>query len=187
MVSGHSYLPNDRDFSSIESSKRRTQVVYVPDEWYTLVENCRRINPFTVVRMKSEDFITTKPILKCLVNRKVTTTKQKVNWHQIQWFRVEKSKPLQFQYKCSHNELESWKTVSLAPKRKGRPSDISRVALHQLYDGPRNISPAKLHDLLELLDYVPPIHHSFYRALEASDREESDSDDGEYDERDEDD
>jgi len=32
MVSGHSYLPNDRDFASIENSKRRTQVVYVPSE-----------------------------------------------------------------------------------------------------------------------------------------------------------
>ena len=32
MVSGHSYLPNDRDFGIIESAKRRSQHIYVPHD-----------------------------------------------------------------------------------------------------------------------------------------------------------
>ena len=56
MVSGHSYLPNDRDFGSIEKASRRTQHVYVPDDWCTLVEKSRRNNPFHVTKMKIEDF-----------------------------------------------------------------------------------------------------------------------------------
>ena len=42
MVSGHSYLPNDRDFRSIEKANRKCQHVYVPEEWSKLVEMCRK-------------------------------------------------------------------------------------------------------------------------------------------------
>ena len=35
MVSGHSYLPNDRDFGRIEKARRCTSAVYVPSEWCT--------------------------------------------------------------------------------------------------------------------------------------------------------
>ena len=48
IVSGHSYLPNDRDFGSIENANRRTQLAYVLEEWCTLVERARSKNPFQV-------------------------------------------------------------------------------------------------------------------------------------------
>ena len=34
MYSGHSFLPNDQDFGSIEQRKRQVQTVYVPQQWY---------------------------------------------------------------------------------------------------------------------------------------------------------
>ena len=40
MVSGHSFLPNDRDFGGIERAKRVTQHVFVPDDWRTLIRYC---------------------------------------------------------------------------------------------------------------------------------------------------
>ena len=39
MVSGHSYLPNDRDFGGIELVRRRASSLLVPDDWCALVEN----------------------------------------------------------------------------------------------------------------------------------------------------
>ena len=42
MYSGHSFLPNDRDFGSIEQRKRQVQTVYVPQQWYELVRTARR-------------------------------------------------------------------------------------------------------------------------------------------------
>ena len=41
MLSGHSYLPNDRDFGSIEKAHQRMQHVYIPEGWCTLVEQSR--------------------------------------------------------------------------------------------------------------------------------------------------
>ena len=37
MVSGHSYLPNDRDFGSIETEKRKRSQIFSPQEWCQLV------------------------------------------------------------------------------------------------------------------------------------------------------
>ena len=36
MISGHSYRPNDRDFGSIEKANRKTQHVFVHDDWCSL-------------------------------------------------------------------------------------------------------------------------------------------------------
>ena len=45
MLSGHSYLPNDRDFRAIEKVSRRTQHVFVPEDSCVLVEGARQRNP----------------------------------------------------------------------------------------------------------------------------------------------
>lgn len=71
MISGHAYLPNDRDFGSIEKANRRTQHVFVPEDWCNLVQNARTKNRFQVVRMTTE-------VHK--VYRKVNTKKEKAEW-----------------------------------------------------------------------------------------------------------
>ena len=60
MLPGHSYLPNDRDFGNIELAKKKKQAIYTPDDWYALVQEARRRNPFSVCEMKSEDFVSIK-------------------------------------------------------------------------------------------------------------------------------
>ena len=85
MVSGHSYLPNDRDFGSIEKASRRTQHVYVPDDCCTLFEKARRNNPFHVTKMKIEDFVSLQNVRWSIVYRKVNTHKKKVKWLDIRW------------------------------------------------------------------------------------------------------
>ena len=45
MTVGHSYLPNDRDFGSIETERRKRNTVFVPDEWAELILKARRKKP----------------------------------------------------------------------------------------------------------------------------------------------
>jgi len=165
MISGHSYLPNDRDFGSIETAKRRLSALYVPEEWCELVRKSRRVNPFPVRRMYQSDFKSVSQLRSEIVNRKKNTDKQKVEWLKMHWIRVQKSSPLCFQYRYTINTLEPWKTVNLRRRRAGRPSDLGRVDLLPLYDGPRPISAPKYRDLQELLSYVPPVHHAFFNGL----------------------
>ena len=80
MVVGHSYLPNDRDFGSIETARKKAQNVYVPEDWCNLIATARHRNPLTVTRMKTSDFVSCKNLTSGFVNRKTTITKQKVEW-----------------------------------------------------------------------------------------------------------
>ena len=119
MVSGHSYLPNDRDFGSIEKVSRHAQSVYTPEDWFTLVETARKKYAFQVVRMTQSDFVTPAPVRSEIVYRKMNTRKEKVEWLSIGWIRTVKDKPYQILYKYSHNDLECFKTLDVRRKTKG--------------------------------------------------------------------
>ena len=54
MVSGHFFLPNDRDFGNIEQHKRKVQQVFTPSEWCSVIRNARCVNPFQVVERWAE-------------------------------------------------------------------------------------------------------------------------------------
>ena len=168
MVSGHSYLPNDHDFASIETAKRRAGRVYAPEEWYQLVRDCRRANAFHVEEIELDNFVSLISLTKNIVNRKVTVKKQKVDWFSIRWIQVTKDKPFAFKYRCSLNDFEQWKEVDVKRKRQGRSVDMGRVRLQPLFTGPRAIKKAKMDDLLALLAYVPPAYHSFYQSLQST-------------------
>ena len=176
MVSGHSYLPNDRDFGSVETARRRASHLFIPDHWYELVRTARRTNPFCVMEMKSSDFFALKELTKAIVNRKTNTDHNQVEWLKMRWNRVTKDKPLEFRYRYSHNTLEVWKTVDLRRRSKGRPVDLGLHALNPLYLGPRQICAKKLADLKVLLSFIPPTHHGFYTSLNGVDIDEDDQD-----------
>lgn len=138
------------------------RTIYIPEDWEKVVTGARRTNPFKVRRMKQEDFFSLKVLKEAIVNRKVNTIGGKVEWLKIQWISVSKDKPLQFCYRYSHNTLEVWKTVDLKRKSKGRPPDLT---LPPAYTGARAINKKKMDNLMELLEFVPPVYHSFYTSL----------------------
>ena len=165
MVSCHSYLPNDRDFGSIEGARRRQTSLYVPEQWGELVRKARRVNPFQVRWMTQADFVSVSLLKDAIVNRKANTDGEKVEWLKMHWIHVEKSSPLCYKYRYTLNDREPWKIVDLRPKQVGCPSDMGRVELPPLYDRPRSISDAKYCDLQQLLCYIPPVYHEFYTKL----------------------
>ena len=177
MVSGHSYLPNDRDFSSVETAKRKQDHVYTPDDWYELIRTARRNNPFHVCEMATSDFVTVNGIKKSITNRKTTTHGLKAEWLNIRWIQVNKDQPYQFRFRCSHNTLEAWKVVDLKKKSKGRPPVISHIDLPILYEGGRSINKKKLDDIMSLLQFVPPVYHD-YKTLRATDEVSEAEEDG---------
>ena len=42
MVSDHSYLPNDQDFGHVELSRKKTNHIFVPEDWERVVTEARR-------------------------------------------------------------------------------------------------------------------------------------------------
>lgn len=63
----------------------------------------------------------------------------------------------------THNELESWKIISL--HKKGKETNIT---LKNKYTKSVPIKSAKLNDLKKLMEYIPRRCHSFYTGLKST-------------------
>ena len=64
--------------------------------------------------------------------------------------------------------------VDIKKRKAGRPVDQGTLTLEDLYSGPRAINKKKAEDLVELLRFIPPIHHSFYSSLVTTEAEQDD-------------
>ena len=55
MISGHSFLPCDRDFALIERHKKKTKPM-VPSDWKYVIASSKLNKPFNVIEMHQSDF-----------------------------------------------------------------------------------------------------------------------------------
>lgn len=76
----------------------------------------------------------------------------------------------------TENQVYDPKIIKLN-KRGLDPNDFKNIQLNLLYPDGKFISVEKKGDLLQLLDYIPQCHHSFYANLRCSD--ENDEPEGE--------
>ena len=166
LVSGHSFLPNDSDFGVIErTAVKHVNDIYVPEQWFSLIERCKRERAFRVNRMKNADFVSVGELNKFVTVRKVDNNGNKVEWLKIQHIQVRKNAPLTMFYKYSVQDDMPFDSVSFV--RKGRPLKAG-YSLKSLYSEPRPLSAEKASDLRKLLKYVPPLHHAFFDMILSS-------------------
>lgn len=116
LVSGHTYLPCDRDFAQIEKRKRVTKA-FTPDNIKDMIKNACHKNPFKAFTMQSEDC---KDIQK-LADEMLNTTKLKIS--QVSWIMVNKENLKMVKIKKSFSELEAWTECNVFKQGK-RIQDI---------------------------------------------------------------
>ncbi|CAI6376053.1 unnamed protein product [Macrosiphum euphorbiae] len=161
LVSGHSYLPCDRDFGVIEKQKKYHPEIYVPNDWIKVILNARKKNPFKVVQMTQEDFFSTVLLEKDITNRKINGEGEKVEWLKFQWILFTNDKPYHMFYKYSNNEFVTFSCVNLSKRIMAKPKELQK-----LYPNGHSIQKEKYNDLTELMQFIPPIHHDFYKNIE---------------------
>ncbi|CAG4955519.1 unnamed protein product [Colias eurytheme] len=162
-LSGHSYLACDQDFGLIEKKKKLFKNIFVPDDWDEVIKAARKKEPFVVIKMKKEHFFSTKRLEMNITNRKITSEGSKVKWLSIQWLKYHQMHKHKIFFKYSNNEDVIFEYVDLS---KRNTTDITELEL--LYPDGKAISKEKKKDLLDLLDYIPPIHHQFYTSIKVS-------------------
>jgi hypothetical protein len=82
----------------------------------------------------------------------------------MQWFHFEKYQPYKFFYRNNISEEMPFTVVDLQKSRQsGRPT--KNVELTKLYNEAPKIKTPKYKNLLDLLQFIPPIHHKFYQEL----------------------
>lgn len=164
-VSGHSYLACDQDFGLIEKQKKFFKNIFVPDDWIEVIKAARKRNSFKILKMTSEDFFSTKKLESNITNRKVTAEKSKVKWLSIQWLLFHKTHPFSIFFKYSNNPEVLFENVNI---KKRNSVCIAELELDVLYPVGKLISVEKKKDLVELLQYIPPVCHAFYNNIKAN-------------------
>nr|CAH7727756.1 unnamed protein product [Callosobruchus chinensis] len=160
---GHTYMECDRSFGLIEKKKRQIPQVFVPADWETVIRGSSA--NFTVYNMTKDDFYSLLPLNEMMKDPKKDIIGQLLKWREIYWFAYYKSERLSFGYKNTLNIDVEFYTCMMATSQLGRPSfKFSR--LKPLNAPSIKIKTAKYKNLLTLLPYIPPIHHSFYKNIE---------------------
>lgn len=161
-ISGHSYNSCDRCFGIIDKQRKATQDIFLPKHWENVVRVAKKKDPkFEVVHMTKDNFYSSQKLLDLIVNRKVSSENEKINWFKIESIKYIKNEPFTMyikQFECN-DELK----VNL--HKKG-------VLQHMFFDvefesTPEvKISKEKYQDLISLLNYIPPEYHEFFKNIE---------------------
>ena len=91
LVRGHTFLPNDRDFSVIEKRKK-VEKTYLPSDWVRVVSTAKTTKPFETVHMKQEEFLDHKLVATKSSKVKFTdSTNHALTFREVVWFSYGKS------------------------------------------------------------------------------------------------
>lgn len=101
-----------------------------------------------------------------------------MKWLNIQWLLYHKTHPFSIFFKYSNNPDVLFESVDL---KKRNSIDMATIQLDVLYPEGKQISVEKKKDLVELLQYIPPIHHAFYTNIKDSAALRNDLDVGQED------
>ena len=159
MVAGHSYMPCDRAFGSIEKKIRKQSTINNPDEYARLIQTATT-GGINVVRMTQEDFFDIKALRTMITMRRP----KKFLFTDGRTFTFVKMKPWAYHIKNNKGSTES---VSLEKTRKGPPrktknknkrneptSLLTSEPLVRAYANEIKIDESKLEHLLQLREFL---------------------------------
>lgn len=173
LVPGHTFMPNDTDFSDVECALKHAQRLYLPSDYISLMKTFRTKTPFIVTPMAQEDFFGTEKLEKLIVNRKKGTDVTKINWLAFREIKIEKNEPLKFYVKTDFDG--TYTTMDLERKAvKGRQKNSLKGSLINMWMNGKAIAAPKLKDLKSVMHLIPSDAKRFYTSLTGSTEIEDD-------------
>jgi len=161
MWSGHSYLPNDVDFSHIERKKKNAIAITNPMQYMSLMKSAKKQRPFNVYQMRKDDFLNISQLATNFQKPKLDDQNRPIKFQRIHEMTFKRGL-IGYQYRYCFNDSESTRTVTLQKKRTSKAT-ISTLPI--LYPDGVPISVQKYQNLQQLLKYIPPVDHEFYKCL----------------------
>ena len=114
-----------------------------------VIKKCRNGNTFMLNEMQQKDFI---------------STRFSEDWLQICWMLFSGNEPNKILYKTTMDENAKFKILDLLPRR-GRPKIFGNIVLSSSYKSIRSITSLKYRYIIDLLRYIPPKHHNYFKSL----------------------
>ena len=187
---GHTFLPNDRYFSSIELRKRK-EMPLIPKEWIKIIKESRLSKPFIVKEMTQEDFQDFKKASDETI--KLTwksETGESIRYRDVMWFsddqseEIDETKPTEHKepvwcrYTCS--PFENWTKVPIFKRNQTATANVSLKYRQCL-----GVKAPKLRDLQALgkKKVLPEYAVEFYNSLTVMGEGVDNENDEDYDEQ----
>lgn len=168
LESGHTFLPNDTDFSKIEYQLKFRERIYTAEEYMSVIKECKRVNPLQVHRMKTTDFYSVSNIEKKITNRKVFITKEKASWLKTKEILLKKDKLFSIFMRSDPCSDKLFEEIDISKKTKGPVISFSEADLILLWPDGKEIPQAKLDDLRSMFDLIPKDCLPFYQNLKGN-------------------
>ncbi|KAK7167173.1 hypothetical protein R3I94_001543 [Phoxinus phoxinus] len=159
MVSGHSFLPCDRSFATLDK-RRKVSTLHTPSDVAEMIRGARQQHPFKVIEMKCADF---RQLPDATLKRPpgflITS---------MMWLKVTAADPWCVHTKGSHSLYEGWKTWLITKQRKNQPppAPLFFTTYARAYNDPLPIKKEKHCDLMKMIAYMPAEAQEFYGTLE---------------------
>lgn len=177
---GHTILLSHRDFGVVEKYVRNyCQYVFSPKEWEEVLVRCQKKRPMIVHRMTIDDFVKVSNLRENFNQNLSTFSDDK--------FEIRNAVRLQFSSQdpgimhVSDKYYGEMEPISL--RRRGRPVKFLEGVncnLPILRQSPRPIEATKLNDVLYCLQYIPEVHHDYYKALKVVEKSKTNNESSEY-------
>ena len=177
LVRGHTYLPNDRDFSHIEKLKSSSHV-FIPEQWEDVIASARKKDPYNVQRMRADEFLDFGALEKEYTRRKKDSSKKPVLISKVAWMNFGQAvttkdgqelieeHPNEVWLRGSYDESEEWLKVSLLKGRKRTQPNVD-FALPKMYPSGHAVNPKKIGDLEKMIPFLPLEYRQFYVDLQS--------------------
>lgn len=160
--SGHSYMECDRSFGLIERNAKKNPQVFIPEHWVNLIQKTTK--NFVVKRMNKSDFVSFRYLHDILKDPKKDNLGHPLKWREIVWFSYKKGYSMSFSFKKTRNiEFSFQISENLATRKRAIfNTDCLNTALYQ---SPKKIPYLKWENLMTVLEFIPPVYHTFYNNL----------------------
>ncbi|XP_046827868.1 uncharacterized protein LOC124428160 [Vespa crabro] len=126
LISGHSFLPNDRHFCLVEMSLKKNNLLFVPQDQYKIIKKCRKDNNFIVNEMRQEDFVLTKLLEEAIFKRRSQNLQANQTSPTFSTFSVPKDPVIAYARKLGGEKAEAAKVQLTNMLEK----DIIRSSIH---------------------------------------------------------
>lgn len=177
LVSGHSFLPNDADFSDIECALKHVQRLYLPSDYVAVMKSCRKKKPFLVTEMTSNDFFGTEKLEKIIVNRKTNQNNDKINWLKLREIKLTKKEPTKIYVRTDfESTFDKIDVARHTPRGRQQKHFSYKQSLVPMWTKGKPIAAPKLKDLKSVMHLIPFDAKAFYASLCSSEDVEDDVD-----------
>ncbi|KAF6204992.1 hypothetical protein GE061_019159 [Apolygus lucorum] len=154
LVSGHSFLPCDRDFALVEKRKKVTKA-FIPSDLHEIVRSAKTTVPFKIVDMTDKPFFDFGEPAKKLLNA------EKLKIKTVAGIKVTRNSIETGTVFTKSKSKGAWKPVKIL-KKNVSVQHLRALTLSSIEHCNR-ISVEKKNDLLSMIEYLPnEDHKKFY-------------------------